>query len=112
MPHRLEKINELLKQELGKILLKEGDFESSVLVTILKVETASDQKTADVYFSVWPNEKIQKTTERLARQTAWLQNLLYKKVSLRPTPKIKFVLNTEEVTGQRIDTLIKKLNQS
>jgi len=109
MPHRLEKINELLKQEIGKVILKDGDFDPGIMITVLGVKTAEDQKTADVLFSVWPSDKAKETAERIKHQTGWLQNLLHKKISLHPTPKIKFVLNTDEEEGQKIDTLLKRL---
>lgn len=109
MSHRAEKINELLKQELGKILLKEADFENGALITVLKAAVSDDQKTANIYFSVWPDEKTPIIAEKIKKMTGWLQNLLYKKIQLRPTPRITFVLNTEETIGQKIDTLIKKL---
>ena len=110
MHHRPEKINELIKQEIGKIILKEGDLGPDVMVTILGAQAAEDQKTADVFFSVWPSDKAKETAEKIKHQTGWLQNLFYKKISLHPTPKIKFILNTDETEGQKIDTLIKKLN--
>jgi ribosome-binding factor A len=109
--HRLEKINELIRQELGEILLKEGDIEPGVLVTILKVTATDDLKNADIIFSVWPNDKAEKIRARLEAQAGWLQSLLNKRVTFHPVPRIKFVLNTEEVEGQKIDALIKELNQ-
>lgn len=111
MVHRLEKINELIRQELGNILLKEGDIEPGVLVTILKIVTTADLKNADIIFSVWPNEKAEKINALLKIQAGWLQGLLNKRVKFHPVPRIKFILNTEEIEGQKIDAVIKKLNQ-
>ena len=111
MAYRLEKINELIRQEMGDILLKEGDIEPGVLVTILKVTATADLKNADILFSVWPNEKAEKINAQLKIQAGWLQSLLNKRVKFHPVPRIKFVLNTEEVEGQKIDAMIKKLNK-
>jgi len=109
--HRLEKINELIRQELGNILLKEGDIEPGVLVTILKVIATDDLKNADIVFSVWPNAKTGKINTQLKAQAGWLQSLLNKRIKFHPVPRIRFVLNTEEIEGQKIDTIIKELNQ-
>jgi len=111
MAYRLAKINELIRQEMGNILLKEGDIEPGVLVTILKVTATDDLKNADILFSVWPNEKAEKINAKLKIQAGWLQSLLNKRVKFHPVPRIKFVLNTEEVEGQKIDAMIKKLSQ-
>lgn len=109
--YRLEKINELIRQELGNILLKEGDIEPGVLVTILKVAASDDLKSADILFSVWPNAKAAKVNTQLKIQAGWLQSLLNKRVKFHPVPRIRFVLNTEEIEGQKIDAMIKKLNR-
>jgi len=111
MAHRLEKINELIRQEMGNILLKEGDIEPGVLVTILKVAASEDLRNANIFFSVWPNEKSEKINAQLKIQAGWLQSILNKRVNFHPVPRIKFVLNTEEAEGQKIDAMMKKLNQ-
>ena len=39
MSNRIQRVNSLIKDELGKILLREVDFPKDVLVTITGVET-------------------------------------------------------------------------
>jgi len=44
-----KKVNELLKRELGKIILKEGNFPKNVLVTITQVQTSKDLREVKVF---------------------------------------------------------------
>jgi len=44
---RIQQVNQLIKEELGQIILREGGFSKNVLVTITRVET-----TRNLCFSV------------------------------------------------------------
>jgi ribosome-binding factor A len=107
--HRLEKINELIQQELGKIILAEEEFGLDVLVTILAAQTSNDQHQCAVTLSVWPEDKGPDILKKLNRRLAYFQALLNKKMKVRPMPTIKLILNTDEATSQKIETLIAKL---
>ena len=51
MKHRLERVNELIRRELGEIVTREFRFESK-LVTIQQVDITPDLKNAHVYVGV------------------------------------------------------------
>lgn len=112
MSYRLKKINELIKRELGKILLEEGDFGAGVLVTILQVQTTEDLKEAAVTFSVLPTEKGDGVLKNLSARIFFLQQQLNKKLKMRPVPRIRFVLNTAESESQKIEGLLEKIKQT
>ena len=61
MKHRLERVNELLKRELGTAMSRGLTF-AGALVTVHAVEVSPDLKNADVYISVIGN----------GAQVAWL----------------------------------------
>jgi len=111
MPHRLEKINELIKRELGRILLEEGNFSPGVLVTILAVRTGADLEEAAVTFSVLPANQCSKILANLENRIFFLQQCLNKKLRMRPVPKIRFVLDETEGESQKVETLLEKLRQ-
>jgi ribosome-binding factor A len=47
MSQRLERVNELLRQEISKLLLREIDF-VDILVTVTNVNTSPDLKQAKI----------------------------------------------------------------
>ncbi len=112
MSHKIEKINELLRQEIGQILLREEEFGQGVLTTILEVDTSPDLRQATVVFSVWPDAKGQSVMKKLTAHIWHLQQLLNKRLQIHPVPKIRFALNSDEATSQSIETLIEKVKQT
>ena len=53
MSRRIEKINELLQQELSKlILIEEKNLSPNCIITVMEVETAEDLKTT-YYREAW-----------------------------------------------------------
>jgi len=108
MSHRIERLNELIRQVLGRIILEEEDFGLGVLVTIMKVQTSPDVLHSNVFLSVYPTEKGESVLERMTRHVFGLQQLLNKKLEMRPVPKIRFILDKTEAEAQEIYELIEK----
>ena len=108
MSHRLEKINELIRQELGKIILENEDFGPGVLATIMGVKTSEDVLHANVFFSVYPTKKGERVLEILDRHVFGLQQDLNKRLRMRPVPKIRFVLDKTEAEAQQLEEIIEK----
>lgn len=94
---RLDRVNELIRQELSQILLKEVDLESGVFVTIVDVKTSVDLQQANVLISIFPSEKTQKIFEEIQKDIFRLQQILNKKLRMRPVPRIRF-----DLVGERL----------
>lgn len=111
MAYKLAKINELIKEELSNILLREEEFGEGVLATILAVDTTEDQKEATVIFSVWPDNKGGEVQKKLNAHIWQIQQFLNKRLKIHPVPKIRFSLNTDEAESQHIEELINKTKE-
>jgi len=108
MSHRLEKVNELIKQVLGRIIFETEDFDPGILVTVMGVETSIDLQHAKVVVSVFPSKKSENILKRLNSHIFNLQQMLNKKLNMRPVPKFRFVLDQTESEAQNLDELLKK----
>lgn len=106
---RIEQVNQLIKKELGQIILKEGDFSKNVLVTITRVETFSNLIGAKIYVSVLPDSQSQRILEILNRRIFSIQQLLNKRLRMRPIPKISFVEEKETVQAGRVEQLLQEI---
>ena len=107
MSLRIEKVNELIKQEVGKIILSEINFSTDIMVTVMKAEVSKDLRYADVFISVLPFEKKEEAEEILKENIYFIQKILNKKLFMKPLPRIKFKIDdTGEYVG-KIDKLIK-----
>ncbi|MBU4030756.1 ribosome-binding factor A [Patescibacteria group bacterium] len=107
---RIEKVNELLRQEVSKLLLKEVDFEGA-FVTITNVDTAPNLQQSKIMISVLPNEKIEKVLDIMSRNIFHLQKSLNKKLYMRPVPKMIFEIDKVEEHAQRIEEILGKIKR-
>lgn len=110
MSYRLEKTNELVKQELAKIIFDE-DFGAKTLVTVLDAQTSLDGLHANIIFSVYPTKQGEWAQRKINSGVFDIQQKLNKRLNMRPVPKIRFVLDETEEEGQQIETVIKKLKK-
>ncbi|MDD5430758.1 MAG: 30S ribosome-binding factor RbfA [Candidatus Pacebacteria bacterium] len=83
------RVSSLIREELGKIMLKELEFDGA-LVTITEVDVSEDLENATVNVSVIPSEKAEKVLEVLGKFRSRLQFLLQRKIEIKPMPHIVF----------------------
>jgi len=111
MLNRISKLNQLIKKELSQIILREIDFSPGVLVTLTRVETVPNLSEAKAYISVMP-EKKQETAFKMIENKVWhLQQLLNKRLKMRPIPKICFIKERETQEAGRIEEILAGLKK-
>src|SRR3989442_9917683 len=109
MKHRLERVNELLKRELGVTIVRELTF-AGALVTVHAVEVSPDLKHADVYVSVIGNEAQTKAAiSKLDGHRSELQREVSKRVVLKYMPHFHFHLDESIERGARIMDILGKI---
>ena len=110
MSQRIQRVNQLLRQEISQLLLKEVNFENA-LVTVTEIKTSSDLKHARVKISVMPEEKSELVLKILQKNIFHIQQQLNKKLYMRPVPKICFEIDQTEVRAQKIEKILKGLKK-
>ncbi len=106
IPLRGKKVNSLLEHEIGKILLKDFAFSPEVLVTLTRVETASNMIEAKAFISVYPETKSAGILNALQKSVYDIQYQINRTLRTRPVPKIRFVKETEISKAARIEELL------
>ena len=109
---RIQKVNELIKRELGKIILKEIEFPMGILATISRVKTSSDLREAKVWISVVPENQIFPVLRILEINIYSLQKKLDKRLKMRPVPKIKFLKEEKLKEAQKIEEILDKIKRN
>jgi ribosome-binding factor A len=107
MPGRMPRINELLKQELSR-LIHEKVGDKAGLLTVTDVETTSDLRLAKVHISVLESE-AEKARLLLQEQAPYFQSQLGEKLTMKFTPKLTFIVN-DDVRYRRVEELLEKLS--
>lgn len=109
MSRRIQRVNELLKQEVSNLILRELDFSKDTMVTVTGVETSPDLRQAKVKMSIMPFLKAEKILKVLNSQIFNLQKSLNQKLKMKIVPKIKFELDESEEKISRVEQLLKKI---
>ena len=109
MKHRLERVNELIKRELGDLVNREVTFEAA-LVTVQHVDVTPDLKQAHVFVSVIGSEAEAKAAMSVLHASrAVLQHLLSKRVILKYTPHLHFKLDESIERGTRVISILEQI---
>lgn len=108
---KTEKVNAFIQKELGSIILKEVDIFPGVLLTITRVDTSSNLIESKVYISILPEGKDKEIMDLLNRKIYFIQQLLNKKLKIRPVPKIIFKKESKTAQASRIEELLMEIDK-
>lgn len=111
MSNRIHQVNQLIKKELSQIILREIDFLPNVLVTLTRVETSANLYQSKIYISCLPEQETKKALEILSSQVWHLQQLLNKRLRMRPVPKIIFFEEKETVEAGKIEKILESIKK-
>jgi len=106
---RVDRVNELIKETLAKIIAEEVDIPLGVFVTISKVDTSRDLRYARVFASVFPEKKFGETLRTLGKKIYFIQGKLNKQLNMRPLPRIEFVPDKTEAEADKIEKILKEI---
>jgi len=110
---RITRVNELLRREIGVVLyrlLDPSTFDLSAL-TVTHVITSSDLRSARVLVSIRGHEHDRdRMLARLQGLHAAIQEDIAEKVTLKYTPKIHFSMDHSIEYGDRVLSLLAKLD--
>ncbi len=108
MPTRRQlRVNNLLQEEISRIIHTEIHDPDIGFVTITGVETTADLREARVYASVLGDEEeVRHTMAALTRARSAIRSKLGHHIRLKYTPQLAFELDETARHAQRIETLI------
>ena len=110
---RLVRVNELLKRVLADLLETLGyNEEQGKIISITRVDCASNLKTAAVYVSILgakDEEEEARIVRRLIERKSEIQSLMSKEVILKYTPVLHFVLDHSVADGDRVLDLLRHM---
>lgn len=108
MSERIRKLNDLLRDEVGQILLQEMRQPDGVFVTVLGAMVSPTLEHATIYISILPEDKTKEVLKKLKSGVFDIQQILNKRLVMRPVPKIRFEIDTTEKRASRIEEILQK----
>lgn len=111
MKPRLIKINKNIQRVFGEVLQREADLPADVLVTIARVDTTPNLRSATIWLYIFPLEQGESIVTQLKSQLYDLQGALNRNLHLRPLPRVRLRLDTGAAYAATIERTISKLNR-
>jgi ribosome-binding factor A len=113
MTQRLQRINDLLRDELsGLIRLELKDPRLDAMITVTEVETTADLRHARVFVSVYgSDEERELAMQGLEKAAPFLRRELSSRVRLRHIPELIFKYDDRIEEGARMLDLLNKVKE-
>jgi ribosome-binding factor A len=107
---RLDRVNQLLKEEISTLLQRELKDPRLGFVTVTEVETSKDLRSAKVFVSVLGDERQWAASlAALTSARGFVRNWLRQHLDLRVTPELEFRPDRSMEHAARIQALLKGL---
>ncbi len=106
MSDRIRQVNDHLRTTIGIIISQEIEVPLGCFVTISRVETSRDLKHARVFVTIIPDSEAPSTLTWLKRRGPEIQSYLGRKIQMKFTPKLQFVLDEQLAKAQVVYDLI------
>jgi ribosome-binding factor A len=107
---RLERVNQLIKEEISTLLQRELKDPRLGFVTVTEVETSKDLRVAKVFVSVLGDERQWAgSLAALGSARGFVRNWLRQHLDLRVTPEIDFRPDRSMEHAARIQALLKRV---
>ena len=104
---RIEKLQELIKQEMSKMLLNDLKDPRIGFVTVTGVEMTGDLRAAKIFVSIMGGtDQVKSSLDGLNSALGFIRREIGQRIRLRFTPEISFALDTSLNYGEHIQKLL------
>jgi ribosome-binding factor A len=111
LTHRVERIQEQVREEVSQMLATEVRDPGVGLVTVTRTKVTGDLSLARVYWTILGDANERKKTQKaLERATGFVRHLLAERLSLRRSPEVKFIYDESVAAQQRVEEIIQEIH--
>jgi len=109
---RLNKLQEVLKEELAWVISQEIDFPKGVIATIMAIKIYSDLSWAEIFVSVIPENESEFVMNVLNSHAHFLHQALNKRIRLRRIPRIKFLPYSGPSKEEKLEQILEGIKEN
>jgi ribosome-binding factor A len=102
MSLRIEKVNDLLRDQLSKWINRELSLKPGVLASITRVKTSADLSQSSILVRTFPSSEADYALATLEKEKPLLRKKLARELKMRKVPKLKFV---HDQSGKEVSEL-------
>lgn len=103
MTLRQEKVNSLLKNLAASFLSRET---ISAIVSIIRIETSKDLKSAKLFISIFPETKEKEVLDLMNEKKNDLRKYIGSQIRMKFLPTFEFEIDKGEKSRKRIEELL------
>lgn len=108
--NRLGRIDEELKKEISNIINYElNNPKVTGIISVTRCKITPDLKYAKVYVSILNSKNVKDTLANLKKSSGFIRTEIAKRINLRITPELIFVLDDSMEYGAKIDQILKEI---
>ncbi|PND10897.1 30S ribosome-binding factor RbfA [Akkermansia muciniphila] len=111
MSRRTDKVNELLRREIGTTIQRDFEFPGTI-VTVIEVEVTDDLKEGKVWVGVVGKMTPSQVLEKLNSRHGLIQSAVARRVVLRNTPRLTFRLDDSAQRGVDLVNLLEDIDKN
>ncbi|HYV17798.1 MAG TPA: 30S ribosome-binding factor RbfA [Verrucomicrobiae bacterium] len=112
MTTRTERLADLIRDEVARLLLREVKDPRIGFVTLTGARVTPDLRQARLFVSVLGDEKARDAAlEGLRRSAPFIQRALFRNLRLRHSPTLIFEIDDSLERGDRIEHIIQQLHE-
>lgn len=110
---RLERINSEIKKAIAYIIDNElRDPQLDAIISVSGVDVTPNLEHAKVYITSIGNTPSDEVIARIKGAAGFIRGELSKRVKLRITPRLEFILDTSEEYSSKIESILKNITYS
>lgn len=112
--NRIARINDEILMEVANIIRTEikDPRVSDVMVSVIRVDTTSDLKYCKIYVSILGNDKVkEEALEGLNKSSGYIRKEIARRINLRATPELKFLLDESLDYSIKMEGLMKQVRE-
>lgn len=109
---RVEKVQELIKQEVSNIILNDIKDPRVRFTTVTAVEVTGDLRQAKIYVSLFGNDEEKKLSwQGLQKALGFIRSELGKRMTLRFIPELSLHLDKSLEYSEHIQAILTKIKE-
>ena len=111
LTHRVERIQEQVREEVSQMLATEVRDPGVGLVTVTRTKVTGDLSLTRIYWTIIGDAaERKKTATALERATGFVRHLLAERLSLRRVPEVKFIFDESVAAQARIEEILQDIH--
>ena len=111
LSHRVERIQEQVREEVSQMLATEVRDPGVGLVTVTRAKVTADLSLARIYWTILGDTaERRKTAKALERAAPYVRHLLSERLTLRRSPEVKFIFDESVAAQDRIEQIIQEIH--